>query len=162
MYHSKVPFISDFHLSITISTWDTSLGPFSSQFWVDDVTRLGQNFKILRALFHKGKTHLKSTFHFWFSSIYQHWYIKYQFGPFWEIFRLMTSQQSVKTSKFWDSGFNRNTLPQFIFTIAFHLSVTIGTWKTSLDPFWPSFGLMRSPGESNLPFSEKEISETNL
>ena len=75
IHYSKSPFTCDFHLSITISTWDTSLGPFSSQFSVDDVTRLSQNFKILRALFHKGITHLKSTFHFWFSSIYQHWYM---------------------------------------------------------------------------------------
>ena len=36
--HLKVPFNFNFHLSMTISIWDTSLGTFSSQFWVDDVT----------------------------------------------------------------------------------------------------------------------------
>ena len=37
--------------------------------------------------------------------LYQHWYIKYQFGHFWPIFRLMTSPRVVKMFKFWDSGF---------------------------------------------------------
>ena len=50
---------------------------------------------------------------------------------------------------------------KFPFTIDFHLSFTIGTWNTSLGPFWPNFGLMTSPRESKLQYSEKLISETN-
>ena len=59
--HLKFPFTFDFHLSITISAW---AHPFSSQFWLDDVTRLSQNFEILRERFHKGIIHLKVPFTF--------------------------------------------------------------------------------------------------
>ena len=50
-----------------ISTLDTS--PFSSQSWIDDATRLSQNFMILRERFHKGIIHLgvPFTFDFHFS-----------------------------------------------------------------------------------------------
>ena len=53
--HFRVPFTFDFYLSITIRTWDTSLGPLSSQFWADEVTDLSQNLKVLRERFHKEK-----------------------------------------------------------------------------------------------------------
>ena len=39
------------------------------------------------------------------SSFYLHWDMKYQFGPFWPIFGLMTLPRGVKTLKFWNSGF---------------------------------------------------------
>ena len=47
-----MPLTCDFHLSVTITTWDISLGSFSSQLWVDDVTTMRQNLKILRERFH--------------------------------------------------------------------------------------------------------------
>ena len=37
---------------------------------------------------------------------------------------------------------------KFFFNIDFHLSITIGTWHTSLGPFWRNFRLMTSPRES--------------
>ena len=62
--HLKVLFTFDFYFSITIRTRDTSLDPFSSQFCVDDVTTLSQNFKILRERFHKVIINLKVLFTF--------------------------------------------------------------------------------------------------
>ena len=53
-----VPFTFDFHFSITISTWDTILGHFLSQFWVDDIGTC-QTFKTLRQRFHKRIIHMK-------------------------------------------------------------------------------------------------------
>ena len=46
MPHLKVPF-TFYCLSINISTWDTTLGPSSSQFWVDDVATLSQASKFI-------------------------------------------------------------------------------------------------------------------
>ena len=51
-------------MSITISAWDTSLGSFSSKFWIDDITTLSQNFKIFRERFHKQIIQLKVPFTF--------------------------------------------------------------------------------------------------
>ena len=62
--HFKAPFTFDFHLSFTISTWGKSYYPFSSQFWVDDVTTLIQNFEILRGWCYKRIFHLKGPFLF--------------------------------------------------------------------------------------------------
>ena len=57
-------FTFDFYFSVTIPTRDTSLDPFLSQFCVDDVTTLSQNFKILRERFHEGIINLKVPFTF--------------------------------------------------------------------------------------------------
>ena len=54
----------DFYFSITIRTRDTSFDPFSSQFCVDDATKLRQNFKMLKEPFHKGLINLKALFTF--------------------------------------------------------------------------------------------------
>ena len=64
MHHLKVLFMFDFYFSINIRTRDTSLDPFSSQFSVDDVTKLRQNFKMLKEPFHKRLTNLKAPFTF--------------------------------------------------------------------------------------------------
>ena len=50
---------------------------------------------------------------------------------------------------------------KFPFTIYFHLSITIGTENTSLNPFWPNFGLIAKPKESKMQYFEKMIWETN-
>ena len=47
-----------------IGSKDPEFRPFLSQFWVDDVTMLTQNFKILRKRFHKGIIHLRVSFTF--------------------------------------------------------------------------------------------------
>ena len=103
--HVKVPFNFDFHLSNTISTWDTSLSPFSSQFWVDDVCTLSQNFKFWKNGFIKEEFTSKYP-PLWFSSLYQHWYMKYQLGHFWSNVGLMTSSRESKNDlkssiKYW-------------------------------------------------------------
>ena len=85
-------------------------------------------------------------------------------------FGLVTSPWGVKTLKFWDSVFQKriHTSPQiflsfFTFTlIYFHLSITTGTWNTSLGCFWSNFGLMTSPTEPELQYFDKVISETNF
>ena len=59
---SKFFLLLIFRLSITISLSDTSLGPLSSQFWIDDVTTMSQNFKILIKSFSKRIIYLKETF----------------------------------------------------------------------------------------------------
>ena len=62
--HLIVPFTFVFHLSITISTWDTSSGLLTSQFCVNDFTTFSQNLKILRERFHKRIIYLKVPFTF--------------------------------------------------------------------------------------------------
>ena len=125
---TKVVIVPDFNIFTTSCTWHTNLSHFNpilrlwrhnififlsslvqflSQFWVDNVTSLSQNFKILRSWFQKRIFHVKL--------------------PFTEL----------------------------------HLSVTIGTWSTSLGPFWPNFGLMTSPREAELQYFVKAISEAN-
>ena len=64
IFHFKVSFAFDFHLSITISTWGTSLGSFLTQIWVNVVTTGNQNFKLLRERFRKRVIHLKVFFTF--------------------------------------------------------------------------------------------------
>ena len=98
----KVSFTFNFHLSNTFSTWNTSLGPFSSQYWVVDVTTLSQNFKFLREHFHKGIVHLKVPFPFDFhlSINIGTWNTNLNlFDPF------LGWWKRVETSRFWDSGF---------------------------------------------------------
>ena len=68
----------------------------------------------------------------------------------------------LKLSIYWDWFQKRILHVKFPFTIDFHLSINIGTWNTSLGPFWTSFGLMMSPRESKLQYSEKVISEKNF
>ena len=62
--------------------------------------------------------------------------MKHQFGPFWHIFRLMTSPRGVKNWKWlW---FQKVIIHlKFPFAIEFHLSITIGTWNTSWALFHP-------------------------
>ena len=42
------------------------MSPFSSQFWLDEVTKLSQSFKVLRGQFHKRVIYLKVHFTFGF------------------------------------------------------------------------------------------------
>ena len=100
MFHLKVPFTFDFHLSINIGTWNTNLELFDTflDWWRHNMVSKHPNFEIV-------VSKRNTTLHL-----------------------------------------------KFPFTIDFHLSITIGTCNTSLDPFWPNFGLMTSPRESNLQF----------
>ena len=119
---------------------------FSSQFWIDGVTKLIQDFKLLRERFRKRIIyHLSINIDTWNTNLDL-------FNSFYE---LMSSPRGVKTSKFLILHL------KFPFNIDFHLSITVGTWNTSLGPFWPSFGLMTSPWESKLQYFEKVISGTN-
>ena len=73
--------------------------------WVDDVSTLSQNFKFWKNGFIKEEFTLKYP-RLWFSSLYQHWYMKYQFGPFWPNVWLMTSSRESKSDlknsiKYW-------------------------------------------------------------
>ena len=86
--------------------------PFSSQFCVDDVPTLSQNFKTLRERFHKWIVHLKVSFTFEFSPFYQHFYMKYQFRPYWRIFGLTMSPWGVKLQSFETVVSTVNTSPQ--------------------------------------------------
>ena len=86
MIHLMVPFTFVFHLSITISTWDTSSGLLTSQFCINDFTTLSQNLKILRELFYKRIIYLKLplTFDFHLSINNGTWNINLDlFHPFW-------------------------------------------------------------------------------
>ena len=52
--------------------------------------------------------------YFWFSSFYQYWYMKYQFGPFWSIFVLMTSLRGRAKFRNSEIVFSKmKTSPQF-------------------------------------------------
>ena len=94
--------------------------------------------------------------------------MKHQFGPFWPIFGLMArGVKGMKTSKIKNFKILRQwfhkriTYVKFLFTIDFYFSLTIGTWNTNLDLFWPNFGLMTLIRESKLQYFEKVISEVN-
>ena len=113
-------------ISITISTWDKSLSPFSRQLWINDITR---NFGLMTSW----RPHLR----FWknssinklltsnyillliliFLSTLGHeisiWILLTNFG-------LITSPQRVKPSKFWDFGF-KNKYFTSNFSLLLHL-----------------------------------------
>ena len=76
----------------------------------------------------------QSTFYFWFSSFYQYWYMKNQFGPLWPIFGLMMSSRRVKTSWFWD------TLPQislyYWLSSFYHHCYVKYRFRPFFDPMW--------------------------
>ena len=86
---------------------------FMSKFWIDDVTTLSQNFKILREQLPQ------RTFYSWFSSFYHHWYMKYQFGLFLTHFWIDDVTTRSQNLKFWDSG-----LTNEYFTSSFPLLLT--------------------------------------
>ena len=71
------------------------------------------NLKILRKKFHKWNS--ESSFYFWFSSFYGHWYMRYKFGPFLTQFWVKDVTTRVKTAIFWD-----NDLKNKLLTSKFH------------------------------------------
>ena len=113
-------------------------GPFFEPilgWWRHKVESKFQNFQ---KAFTQRNNSRQSTFYFWFSSFYQHCYMKYQFGSFWHIFGLMTSPRGVKALKHWDWFQKRNNSPQI--SLCYWLSsfsITLDTWYTTLRPFDP-------------------------
>ena len=107
-----------------------SLGPSSSQFCVDDVTKLSQNFKILRERFHK-RMILQNNSYIWFWSFCQYWYMKYKFGNFLTQFWVNVVQKEVKTAIFWESDLRDKLL-----TLKFHqilISVFLSPMKHDIE-----------------------------
>ena len=134
MPHLKVTFTFDFHLSITINTWNLSLGPFSSQLWIDDVTALSKNFKVLREWFHKRIIYVKVPFIFDFhlSINIGTWNTNLDFfDPFLDWWR---NHWESKLQSFEIVVSKTNTTPHI------SLSITTGTWNTSLSFFDPILG----------------------
>ena len=82
-----------------------SLRLFKSQFRVDDITRLCQNFKILRKRFHKLIIHFKIPYTCYFHVSINIGTWNTNLNLFDPVLLLMTSPRGVKSSKFWDIGF---------------------------------------------------------
>ena len=114
----------------------------------------------MRERFHKRIIHLKVIF-FKFSS-FQHCYLKYQFGPLWPIFGLMTLPQGVKTSKFWDIGFkNEYFISNFPLLLTFIFLSPLVHERQAWGLFDQILGQWRHQGSQNC-FMFREWSQKKL
>ena len=127
-----------------------SFGHFSSQFWIDDVTNLCQNFKILTKWFQKRVMNLKVSFSFpcHISINIGKWNLNFDlFDPFlgWQ-----RRHGELKFQNLEPVVSKTNTLSQISFYYWLHLYITMDTWNTNVGHFWLIFWLMNSPRESKL------------
>ena len=74
--HHKVPFTFDFHLSISIGTWNTNLD-LLTKFWVNDVTTGVKIAIFWEVISETNFPHFKVTSNYWF------WSIMCAFYPIW-------------------------------------------------------------------------------
>ena len=124
-------------------------GPFLSQFWVDEVTTLSQNFKVLRERFHKRIFPLRVSF------IFDSCFLSTLVDkiPIWTFFIHFCVDDVTNVSQSFQNYeqvvSKTNTLPQMALEI------------TSLGSFWPSFGLMTSSWELKLQHFDKVMSGIN-
>ena len=127
-------------------------GPFFEPilgWWRHKVESKFQNFQ---KAFTQRNNSRQSTFYFWFSSFYQHCYMKNQFGSFWHIFGLMTSPRGVKALKHWDSGFKKGIIHlKFPFAIDFHLFLSPSIHDIQLCALLTQFGDNGITKERNIP-----------
>ena len=93
----------DFDILTASCTWHTHWIPLT-QYWDDDVTRWGLNFKILRKKFHERIPYLKVpfTFNFHLSINIGTWNHNLDF---FELFLGWWPRGVTSLTKFWDSGF---------------------------------------------------------
>ena len=134
--HFKVTFTFDFHLSITIGTWNTNSDlsePFLSWWRYKEEPKL-QSFEMVVL---KRNTLLQFFFYYWLLFFYQHWKMKYNFRPLWTQFGLITSSRESKLQYFWKKWSQEQTLPfQVSSTLDLRLSITLDTWYTTLGIFY--------------------------
>ena len=157
---SKFPTF-DFHLSITIVHEILVWALFWVNFRLMTSPRWVKTSKSLIELFHKRVIPLKVpfTFDFYLSINIVTWNINLDiFDPLLGWWR-HRGKSKLQILGYW---FEKRLLHlKFLFSIDFHLSITTGTWNTTLGLFWPDFWLMMSPPESKLQYFDKVISETN-
>ena len=131
MSHLKVSLTFDFHLSITITAWVVSLGPFSSKFWVDTSPRWVKPSKFLGRDF-KNEYHTSGLPYFWIPSFYRKWYMKHKFGPFLIQLWFNDVTAGVKTAIF-----SENDLRNKLLTLKFHqifISIFLSTSLRDIQP----------------------------
>ena len=88
--HLKKPFTFDFYLSINTGPLNTNVD-LLTHFWIDDVTKGSQTFKIWREWFQKRILYLKSPFTIDFNLSINTGMCNTSLGPLWQNFGLMTS-----------------------------------------------------------------------
>ena len=85
--------------------------------------------------------------------------MKYQFGPFWSIFGLITSWQRAISLKFWDNDFKNEYFASMLYyRLSSFYHYCYMKYKFGL---LLACGLMKSPPKLKLQYFEKVISETN-
>ena len=100
-------------------------------------------------------TSTRSSFYFWFSSLYHYKYLRYKFGLF---FKTSSPHQPLSQN----FKILRERFYKWIFHLSFdfHLSINIGTWNTNLDLFNPFLGWWRHHVGSKFQNSEIVLSNT--
>ena len=120
----------DFDILTASCTWHTHWVSLT-QYWDDDVTKWGLNFKILRRKFHEWIPYLKVpfTFNFHLSINIGTWNHNLDF---FELFLGWWPRRVKTLTKFLDSGFKNEDFLKFPFTIVYHVSITVGIFHSIL------------------------------